>query len=67
MSKKFQLNKADVKKWLNNTLVFAAPALLVFFSSIQAGVPLKDALGAVYLWLLNTVIDLLKKYLQGSK
>jgi hypothetical protein len=47
--------------------VFAAPALLVFFSSIQAGVPLKDALGAVYLWLLNTVIDLLKKYLQGSK
>ena len=66
-SKRFSLNQEDVKKVLSNSLVFLAPMLLVFLTAIQAGVPLKDAMYAVYLYGLNVLIDLLKKYVAGGK
>lgn len=65
-SKRFTLNKEDVTKWLTNTAIFLAPALLVFLTAIQAGMPVKQAMLAVYTYLLNVVIDLLKKYVSGK-
>lgn len=64
MSKRFSLNNEDIKKWANNTLVFLAPALIIFLTAIQTGVPIKEALYSIYLWGLNTSIDLLKKFVQ---
>lgn len=64
MSEKFSLNKEDLKKWGKNTLVFLAPALIIFLTAIQAGVPVKEALYSIYLWGLNVAIDLLKKFVQ---
>ncbi len=65
-SKRFALNHEDVKKWLINTAVFLAPALLVFLSAIQAGVPVRQAMLAVYTYLLNVAIDLLKKFIASK-
>lgn len=65
-SKKFTLNEEEKKKIFDNAKLFLIPALLVFLTSIQAGMPVKDALMAVYLWALNTLIDVLKKYTQGK-
>lgn len=65
-SKKFQLNQVDLKKWLNNTLIFAAPALLIFLTQIESGKSIKEASAVLYVWVLNTLIDILKKYLAGK-
>ena len=66
-SEEFQLTKQDVVKWSKNALIFSAPALLVFLTQIQAGVPIDDAMSAVYLWLLNTLVDLVRKFIQENK
>lgn len=65
-SKRFSLNKEDVEKWLNNAIVFLAPALLVFLTAIQAGRTVEESLNVLYLWGLNVVIDLLKKFIAGN-
>jgi hypothetical protein len=62
-SKRFRLNNDDVKRILTNAGIFLAPALLIFLVQIQAGVKVSEALYAVYLWALNTVIDLLRKFI----
>ena len=66
MSKRFELNSADIKKWLTNAAIFFAPALLVFLMAIQSGTAPKEALYLVYLWLLNSSIDLLRKFVAGK-
>lgn len=66
-SKKNSLNKFDWKRWGLNTLTFLAPAVLIFLTAIQAGVPVKDALFSIYLWALNVAIDLTRKFIEGSK
>lgn len=63
---RFTLDKQDLKKWLTNTAIFLAPALLVFLTALQSGVPLKVALLSVYSYLLNVAIDLLKKFVSGK-
>lgn len=66
-SKRFTFNSADYKKILLNAVTFSAPALIVFLTAIQSGVPVKDALYAVYLFVLNVAVDMLKKYVKGSR
>lgn len=63
-SEKFSLNDEDFKKVVKNAIIFLAPALIVFLTAIQSGVDFKTAMGAVYLWGLNTSIDLLRKFVQ---
>jgi hypothetical protein len=65
VSKKFTLNSEDAQKIYKNALIFLAPALLVFLVQIQAGVEVKQALNAVYLWAMNTTIDMLRKFIEG--
>ena len=66
ISKKFSFNKEEIIKVSKNALIFLAPALLIFLTAIQNGVPIKQALYSVYLWSLNTVIDLIRKYTEGK-
>ena len=56
----------DWNKWLKNTAVFAAPFALVFFLAIQGGSDVKDALNILYLYGLNVLIDLLKKFIVSN-
>lgn len=62
---KGQINREEAIKWVNNSLTFLAPALIVFLMAIQNGVPWQQALYSVYLWSLNISIDFLKKLSQG--
>ena len=64
-SAKFTLNETDVQKWLKNSAIFFAPFLLVFLLSVQGGTPVREALNVVYLYGLNTGIDLLRKFIAG--
>lgn len=65
-SKKYQLNERDIKKWLHNTGVFLAPAALVYLMILKNGGTHTEAQVALQLWILNTTIDLLKKYIKDN-
>jgi len=65
-SKRFTFNKEELLKVGKNALIFLAPALLVFLTAIQTGTEVKQALYLVYLWGLNTLIDLLRKFTEGK-
>jgi|CXWL01.1.fsa_nt_gi hypothetical protein len=62
VSPKFVLVSEDLKKWLGNALVFAAPALLVLIASIVQIVPADFKYGVFVLYVLNLLTDLLRKY-----
>jgi len=66
-SKRFELNKEDIKRWMFNTALFFAPAFLIFLTSIQAWNDWKTSLIAIYVWGLNTAIDITRKFLQDNK
>ncbi len=76
-SNKWTLNTTDAKKWVKNTIVFLAPLFLMYFASITAliqdGLALSDfkiqplVAGAMVLYILNVVTDLLKKLQEGPK
>lgn len=63
-SGRFTLNQYDWAKWGKNAAIFFAPALLILLVALQNGVPMHDALIAVYGWGLNTAVDLLRKFIQ---
>lgn len=65
-SDRFTLNRNDVEKWLKNTAIFAAPAVLIFLTEIQAGKSLEEALVAIKVWLLSTAIDIVRKWISGK-
>ena len=77
-SESWKLNMNDFKKWIRNMIIFLAPLLLIYFSAIveklSAGVPIVKLLeldpaiqGALILYVLNAVIDLLRKVSAGPK
>jgi len=70
------LNRADVDKWTKNMIVFIAPVALVYLAQItgtisQADniielsdfVPSQVTLGAMILYVINSVTDIIKKFL----
>ncbi len=65
-SNRFTLNQEDLKKVATNALIFSAPALLAFFTTLQATGSLKMAGVALYTWSLSTVVDLLRKFTEGK-
>lgn len=66
VSKKHQINKIEIERVLKNALIFAAPALIVFLTQLQAGVSFEDAVGALYVWGLGVAIDFLRKWNAGK-
>ena len=74
-SKPYRLNSADVKKWATNMGLFLVPLVLIYLNTlierVNAGevsiklFELTPALrGALLLYLLNAVTDLLKKFVK---
>jgi hypothetical protein len=61
-----KIETLDWCKWLKNTAIFAAPFLLVFLVSIQNGSDMKDALNILYLYGLNVIIDLVRKFIASN-
>lgn len=65
-SLKFHLSVEDVKKVAKNALVFGGPALLVLLASVVQAVPADWKYATVTLYVLNVLLDLLKKFLAGK-
>lgn len=66
-SEKYSLDKRDVEVWAKNALIFLGPALLVLLGSVIEAIPQDWKYGAVALYALNIVTDLLRKFLAGGK
>ena len=67
ISPKYTLKKEDLLKVLRNSLIFLGPALLVLVPAIAKQIPVEAGYGALALYILNTLADLLRKYLSVNK
>lgn len=65
ISKKYNINKEEINKILNNAAIFFAPAFLLFLLSIQAGSTPQQAALALQVWALNSAIDITRKFIAG--
>jgi hypothetical protein len=66
ISPSWKVNKADLKRWGMNMLVFSAPTLVVFFGQLRLGVPMKEAWPVAALVLYGSLMDLFKKFKDGK-
>lgn len=66
-SKRFELNRADVEKWVKNALIFAGPLLIVVIPSIIGQIPSDWKYAAITIYILNTILDFIRKYIAGPK
>jgi hypothetical protein len=80
MSKRFTLNKADLKAATINALWFTAPVILIYLYSVlsviqspdyvfklNAFVPSNATVIAMVVWVLNRAVDLFRRYVGGVK
>lgn len=65
-SKRYQLNREDLKKWGKNAIIFSAPALVVFFTQLHNGVQWKEAGLVALLVFYGLMADLFKKWSDGK-
>ena len=65
-SPRFTLNQEDMKKWGKNALIFFAPAMILFLTSIQSGKTYEESLDLIYLWGIGVAIDLLRKFVSNN-
>ncbi|MCR4291099.1 MAG: hypothetical protein NUV86_12660 [Candidatus Scalindua sp.] len=65
-SKRWSWNDADTKAALNQALVFLTPTLLVLIPSIIGIIPTEWKYGAVIVYLLNRVVDVLRRWYAGK-
>jgi hypothetical protein len=63
VSPELKIINADWQRWFRNLVLFFAPAFLIFLVQLQQGNSVQDALPILYLWLINTLIDITRKYL----
>lgn len=61
-----ELSKQDWKAAAKQALIFLGPALLVLLASTVEIVPVDWKYGALVLFLLNRITDLLRRYLADS-
>lgn len=71
------MNQEEIDKWLNNTLVFFSPVVVLYLlfviSNIQDGFSWSDfklndvVIGGMALYVLNTLLDFFKKLSAGKK
>ncbi len=67
ISPKYQLIRQDLGKVLKNSLIFLGPALLVFIPALAKQIPAEAGYGALVLYVLNLLADLLRKFLATSR
>jgi len=62
ISQRFSLNQYDFSKWLYNAIVFLIPVGLVFIGELSKIVPDDWKYGALVLYALNVLTDIVKKW-----
>lgn len=62
MSAQYRLDQEEIKKVFNNALIFSAPAMVIILTELINGKSWEDIQKVVYLWLLNTLLDLFRKF-----
>ena len=67
VSNRFELKKEDLVKVGKNALVFAMPALLVLLGDAVKAVPESWTYGALVLYVLNLIMDVLRKWASVNK
>ena len=60
------LNKTDAKKWGKNTLIFLAPVLLSALLTLVNEIPKEATWGIIALFVVNVVIDLVRKFISDN-
>lgn len=77
MSPAYTLVLTDVKKWGKNLLIFLAPVALIYLVSVTNAasgnaftpadfVPNTVTVGAMILYVLNAVTDIVRKFVNGN-
>ena len=78
ISKAGQVNKADLKQVLHNMVVFLAPLGIVYLLQVNATlqngalglndfIPTQATIGAIQLYIVNAVMDLVRKFTDAKK
>lgn len=65
-SKKDSMTPQDWQNWGRNVLIFASPALIIFLTALANHTDLQVASGAALQAIIAALIDLLRKFSQGS-
>jgi septal ring factor EnvC (AmiA/AmiB activator) len=60
------LNKSDAKKWAKNTAIFFAPVLLTALLTLVNEIPKEATWGVIALFVVNVVIDLVRKFIKDN-
>lgn len=62
LSAQYRLDTTEAQKVAKNALIFTAPALILALTALQNGKTWEEIQYILYLWLLNTLLDLLRKF-----
>lgn len=75
----WKVNKEDLKRWAQNMMVFTAPLFIVYLLQLNATlqnngflgkfdfIPNLATIGAIQLYLINTFLDLMRKFTDPTK
>jgi hypothetical protein len=67
-SKRFAINKADIKRVASNAIIFLAPVLITLITMAQQGVTdYQTYLYAFQVWFFGVALDFLRKFTAGKK
>lgn len=73
-----QLTSIDKKKWAQNALLFTAPLFVLYLVFVQTNItsdgfdstdfiPTREVIGGLFLYVINSLLDLLRKFLGSGK
>ena len=76
----YTISAPSLDKWFKNTLTFLAPLATIYMVSVMGVlqvpgneitfenfIPSREVVGAMILWILNTVYDFLRKFVPENK
>ena len=66
-SETYQLIKQDLQRVATNAFIFALPAIAISLEQLIAGKSVQEILPVLSVWLLNTLLDLTRKFMQTAK
>jgi hypothetical protein len=66
-SPRFSISKDELYQWAHNTLVFAAPLLVVMIPVLVKDVPVDWKYGALTLYVLNITLDFARKFVPSTQ
>ena len=66
-SETYQLIKQDLQRVATNAFIFALPAVAICLEQLSAGKSVQEILPVLSVWLLNTLLDLTRKFMQTAR